>query len=175
MSYGRTISFSGKVCPVEKLRSDLTRTTPIRFVVSSFQISGRYGWSKGRVYDGERHAQSASQRGKFQFETGDTHSPSSLLSISTVRVSPYCFSCRQDFFSVLLFLFYIHPLLYVRSFALVSPSVPLAAILCTVSLRFLRLPPFSALALTFPRLTFVFYASTGVLTVYFDLDLREIS
>lgn len=102
MSYGRTISFSGKVCPVEKLRSDLTRTTPIRFVVSSFQISGRYGWSKGRVYDGERHAQSASQRGKFQVETGDTHSPSSLLSISTVRVSPYCFSCRRDFFSVLL-------------------------------------------------------------------------
>lgn len=34
---------------------------------------------------------------------------------------------------------------------------------------------FSPLALTFPRLTFVFYTSTGVLTVYFDLDLREIS
>lgn len=72
-----------------------------------------------------------------------------------------------------LFLFYIHPLLLVRS--LVSPFISLAAILCTVSLRFLHLPPFSPIALTFPRLTFVFYASTGVLTVYFDLDLREIS
>lgn len=49
------------------------------------------------------------------------------------------------------------------------------AILCIVSLRFLHLPLFSPLALTFPRLTFVFYTSTGVLTVYFDLDLREIS
>lgn len=53
-------------------------------------------------------------------------------------------------------------------------SHPLA-ILCIVSLRFLRLPWFSPLAFTFPRLTFVFYTSTGVLTVYFDLDLREIS
>lgn len=45
-----------KWCPVEKLQSDLTRTTPIRFVVSSFQISGRYGWSKGWEYSGERNA-----------------------------------------------------------------------------------------------------------------------
>lgn len=67
---------------------------------------------------------------------------------------------------------------YFTSF-LYSYSSPLASFsllqLFTVSLQFLHFPAFSPLALTFPRLTFVFYASTGVLTVYFDLDLREIS
>lgn len=114
----------------------------------------------------------ASQRGKFQFDWRHP-SLSSLLStavlrISRCRVSPPRFLPRSSSFRSL------NPCA-LRPFALVSRSPPLA-ILCTVSLRFLlRLLPSSPLALTFPRLAFVFYASTGVLTVYFDLDLREIS
>lgn len=99
----------------------------------------------------------------------ETPGLSSLLSISTLRIS------------LLHLVAEISPsrsCSYFTSFSY-SYSSPLASFsllqLFTVSLQFLHFPAFSPLALTFPRLTFVFYASTGVLTVYFDLDLREIS
>ena len=99
----------------------------------------------------------------------ETPSPFSLLSIFILRISP-CYVSLLEFPPSLYPLFYI-VLLLIRSLLSTHP----VAILCIVSLRFFRLPSFSPLALTFPRLTFVFYTSTGVLTVYFDLDLREIS
>lgn len=102
----------------------------------------------------------------------ETPGPSSLLSTFILRISPRRVSLLEflpppavsPYFTSLSYSF-------VRSVLFSHPI----AILCIVPLRFLRLPSSSPLALTFPRLTFVFYTSTGVLTVYFDLDLREIS
>lgn len=100
-----------------------------------------------------------------------TPGSSSVLSTFILRISPCRVSLLEYLPRSLPFILHHSPYSSVRSVLFSHP----VAILCIVSLRFLRLPPFSPLALTFPRLTFVFYTSTGVLTVYFDLDLREIS
>lgn len=150
---------------VEKFRSDVASSQS----ASLYQVSKFPVVTNGRrkLYGNERNSQSGSQRGKFQFGRGQPSLPS-LLSISTLKIS---FSCILFLFLILLILHRIplltHLYLHLSRFYIV--------VLLTVSLRLLRFPPFLPLALTFPCLTFVFYASTGVLTVYFDLDLREIS
>lgn len=104
----------------------------------------------------------------------ETPGPSSLLSIFILRISLLAVSRYWNSSPVsppTTLILHRSPTHFVCSVLFPHP----VAILCIVSLRFLSLPSFSPLALTFPRLTFVFYTSTGVLTVYFDLDLREIS
>lgn len=144
--YGRTISFAGKVCPVEKLRSDLARTTPIRFVVSSFRISGRYGAVERvgcTVVKGTRRPKA---KGVSFSLTEETHSPFSLLSTSIMRI-PLCRVSLLGFLSPSLplplpfcFLSYFTSVsCFVRSVLFAHPL----AILCIISLRFLRLAPFS--------------------------------
>lgn len=158
-----------KWCPVEKLLVKWPRKNHANLLPSvkfpNFR-SLRVVEGKGERWWKER----AIRESKGQVSVWlETPGPSSLLSIFILRISP----CRV---LLLKFLFPAYSLILHRfsSVGFVLSSHPIA-ILCIVSLRFLRLPSFSPLALTFHHLTFVFYTSTGVLTVYFDLDLREIS
>lgn len=168
--YGRTISFAGKVMSgretpewPRKNHANLLRSVKFPNFRSLRVVEG-----KGERWWKER----AIRESKGQVSVWlETPGPSSLLSTFILRISP-CRVSLLEFPPPLYPLFYI-VLLLIRSLR-PFPLTP-AAILCIVSLRFLHLPSFSPLALTFPRLTFVFYTSTGVLTVYFDLDLREIS
>lgn len=112
----------------------------------------------------KRMDSSQAKGASFSSTTGDDIRlfPSSLL--STWENSHF-----SDFYDVFVIYFPIPPPV-TRCFILRDQTVPT---LCTISLH--RLSPFLSFALALPRLTFVFYASMRVLTVYFDLDLREIS
>lgn len=155
---------------VEKLRSDLASSqSASQYQVSKFPVVTER--SKGTLYGDERNLQSGSQKGQISVWPETPPAFPSLLSISTLRISLCCISLPGFLPSVLLLILH-------------RPTIPahlhlhLSRFYCCLIHCFASAPSFSsflALSAYLPSSTFVFYVSTGVLTVYFDLDLREIS